>query len=225
MKASKLGWLGLAVALATAVPVWAAGKSAAISGYIRSSSGVGQMGAAVEIIGSASVSQRVFTDDKGFYSVKGVVPGIYVLRVTAPSFLPSLLENLNLHAGAERVVNVTLNTLFEAVQTMPRRTGQGDDDDWNWTLRSSSNRPILRVLEQEPTVASEVESNYEDHALKGSVAFVAGSSGENFGAPNDMSTAFSVERSVFTSDVFSLNGHVGYGNGSPATVRSCAPLR
>jgi hypothetical protein len=178
------------------------------------------MGALVEIVDSASHAIKVFTDDRGFYSASGLTPGVYLLRITAASFLPSARENVNLRAGTQRIMNVTLNTLFEAVQAMPRQPGQASDDDWNWTLRSSSNRPILRVLDNPPTIAQSSDNDEEDRDLKASVAFVAGSSGDNFGSPSDMSTAFSVQRSVFTSGVFSLNGNVGYGNGSPAVVRA-----
>ena len=30
---------------------------------------------------------------------------------------------------------------------MPAMRGPADDDDWKWVLRSASNRPILRMLE------------------------------------------------------------------------------
>jgi len=47
------------------------------------------------------------------------------------------------------MVNVTLTTLFEAIQLVPLR-GPADDDDWKWTLRSVANRPILRCYQTAP---------------------------------------------------------------------------
>src|SRR6202035_469208 len=82
----KLGCL--AVVLGLALPVWAGGKPGSISGYVRNAGGVPQMGALVEVLGSAFHSLRVFTDVSGFYSASGLIPGIYNIKVSAPYFLP-----------------------------------------------------------------------------------------------------------------------------------------
>src|ERR1700686_4978560 len=121
--------------------------SGAIAGYVRDGTGAPQMGAAVEVLGSAAQALKVFTDDRGFYSIASLLPGTYSVKVSAPSFLPSLREKIDVRAGAKALVNVTLTTLFEAIQMVPLRSPV-DDDDWKWTLRSISNRPIPRVLEE-----------------------------------------------------------------------------
>jgi hypothetical protein len=148
---------------------------------------------------------KVFTDDRGFYSVASLLPGTYSVKVSAPSFLPSLRERIGVRAGARLMVNVTLTTLFEAIQLIPLQNS-ADDDDWKWTLRSVSNRPILRVLEDGTTV---VESSAHD--LKGSVTLLGGSPGQGFGSPSDMTAGFAVERSLLSSGTVRLNGNVGYG--------------
>jgi hypothetical protein len=194
--------------------------SGAISGYVRDGSGAPQMGAAVEILGSAAHALKVFTDDRGFYSVASLLPGTYSVKVSAPSFLPSLREKIGVRAGAKMMVNVTLTTLFEAIQLVPLR-GPVDDDDWKWTLRSVSNRPILRVLEDGTTVVAQSGESAADHDLKGTVTFLAGSPGQGFGSPSDMTAGFAVERSLLSSGTLRLNGNVGYdsdGQGIPAAV-------
>jgi hypothetical protein len=118
------------ILLALALPASAAGKPGAIAGFVRSSAGVPQMGAAVEVFSRATDAVTVFTDARGFYSVAGLLPGTYHVKVTAPSFLPSLRENVALKAGASVLVNVTLSTLFEAVQLLPQRQGDAEDDGW-----------------------------------------------------------------------------------------------
>src|SRR5215471_17887990 len=138
----KLGFL--TIVAGSGIPVSAAPQPGSISGYVRNSAGAPQMGAAVEVLGSAFHSFKIFTDENGFYSATDVIPGTYSLKVSAPSFLPALRERIALRAVASVVVNVTLNTLFEAIQLGPMR-GQADDD-WKWVLRSSANRPILRML-------------------------------------------------------------------------------
>jgi len=207
--------LGLLLTLMTlALPAWSeSGKISAgtISGYVRDASGAPQMGAVVEVLGSAA--QKVFTNDRGFYSIASLLPGTYSLKVSAPSFLPSLREKVGLRAGAKLMVNITLTSLFEAIQLV-NLPPQADQDDWKWTLRSVSNRPILRVL---PDGTTAVVENGDD--LKGNVTLLAGSPGEGFGSPSDISAAFSVERSLLSTGTLRLNGNVGYdsdGSGIPA---------
>ena len=208
----KLGFLMLVMGLA--LPAWSTDTPGTISGYVRNAGGVPQMGAAVELLGTAILSPRVFTDDRGYYSISGLLPGTYNLKVSAPSFLPALREKVGLRPGAKLMVNVTLTTLFEAMQLGPLR-GPADDDDWKWTLRSVSNRSILRIL---PDGTSAIATDGGDHDLKGSLVFMAGSESNGFGGGADMSTGFSIERSLTSAGTLSFNGNVGYGTGIPAAV-------
>jgi len=222
----KLGFLVVAAALvmSMALPAWCGSSSGVISGYVRDGGGAPQMGAAVEILGStlgsAAEVLKVFTDDRGFYTVASLLPGTYSIKVSAPSFLPTLREKIGVRAGAKMMVNITLTTLFEAIQLVPQRN-QADDDDWKWTLRSVANRPILRMLEDGTTVVAQTGESSSDHDLKGAVTFVAGSPGQGFGSAADMNAGFDVERSLLTSGTLRLTGNVGYGSdgqGAPAGV-------
>ena len=225
----KLGFLVVVVSMVVvsmALPAWCGTASGAISGvisgYVRDGSGAPQMGAAVEILGSAAQALqtlKVFTDDRGFYSVASLLPGTYSVKVSAPSFLPTLREKIGVRAGAKLMVNVTLTTLFEAIQLVPLRSPV-DDDDWKWTLRSVANRPILRVLEDGSTVVAQSGESAADRDLKGTLTFLAGSPGQGFGTP-DMGAGFAVEHSLLSSGTLRLNGNVGYGAGGqriPAAV-------
>ena len=215
-----LGFLVLSLGLA--LPAMAASRSGSISGYVRSAGGVPQMGAAVEVAGAAVRSLKVFTDENGFFSAGGLLPGIYDVKVSAPSYLPYFRERVGLRAGSAAVVNVTLNTLFETLQLTPARL-PADQEEWKWVLRSSENRPILRILQDDPTLAaarSGVEGR-ESHELKGTVSFLAGSQSDGFGSTSDMMTGFSVEKSMLTTGTLALLGNVGYNSGSPnATLRA-----
>lgn len=207
----------LTAVLGLALPVLAAERPGSISGYVRSATGIPQMGAMVEVLGSAAQTLKVFTDEGGFYSASGLLPGIYNVKVSAPSFLPALRERVGLRPGGSVWVNVTLSTLFEAIELAPVR-GPADEDDWKWVLRSVSNRPILRVLDSGSSVlASSAEK--EDHELKGTVSFLAGSPSEGFGSA-DMSTGFSLEKSVFSSGTVAVRGNVGYGVSPAAVLRA-----
>ncbi len=222
----KLGYLVVVASVIVSAPVsaWCGTSSGAISGaisgYVRDNNGAPQMGAVVEIMGSAAEALKVFTDDRGFYSVTSLLPGTYSVKVSAPSFLPSLREKIGVRAGAKLMVNVTLSTLFEAIEMVPSR-GPSDDDDWKWTLRSVANRPILRVLEDGTTVVAQSGDSGGDHDLKGTVTFLAGSPGQGFGSSSDMNAGFAVERSLLSSGTLRLNGNVGYdsdGQGVPSGV-------
>jgi len=207
----------LVVVFGLALPALAADKPGTISGYVRSSSGVPQIGAMVEVLSVAVRDLKVFTDERGFYSIRTLIPGTYNIRVSAPSFLPALRERIGLRAGSALTVNVTLNTLFEAVQLGPLR-GVADDDDWKWTLRSMANRPILRVLDDGSTATAKTTAEGGDRDLKASLSFLAGSPSEGYSGVSDMSTGFSLEHQVFTDDTLSLEGNVGYGNGAGAAI-------
>ncbi|ABF42322.1 hypothetical protein Acid345_3321 [Candidatus Koribacter versatilis Ellin345] len=206
----KLGWLLLVIAWSAMAS--ASGHSGQVSGFVRNAQGVAQMGAAVEMskLGSEDIF-RAFTDTKGYFALPALAPGKYTVKVTAPSFLPSVTQNLALQSGARLVMNITLNTLFEAVTLLPERKKPSDDqDDWKWTLRSMANRPILRVVDGTPSLVSEAKTNDSSH---GTVSFIAGPQSAGFGSSGDYGTSFNWEESMFSGGTFSFAGNVAGGEG------------
>ncbi len=195
-----------AILLGLSLPVWAVEQPGAISGYVRNDSGTPQMGAVVQILGAANRTLTVFTDAAGYYTASGLLPGLYSLKVTAPSFLPALREKVGIRSGASLTLNVTLSTLLGVMQLGPARP-LPDEDDWKWTLRSVANRPILRVFD-DPTLPAEKQP----HEMSGRLSFLAGSAAGGYGTGSDMSTGFTLERSVFSDGRLSFSGDVGYGS-------------
>jgi len=216
----KLGFFIFVLGLA--LPAWSAERPGTISGYVRNAAGVPQMGAVVEILGARAQTFTAFTDDHGFFSLGGLLPGIYDIKVSAASFLPSFRDGIGLRSGGKVAVNLTLSTLFDAIKLGPTADSSAEKDDWKWVLRSSANRSILRAVEDKsatPAIAAIGDSAQRGHELKGSLSFLAGSASEGFGGASDMSTGFSVERSIFASDTIGLWGNIGYTDGaSPASV-------
>ncbi len=192
------------------LPLFAAERPGAISGYVRSASGEAQMGAVVQILGAANRSLTVFTDGSGHYTATGLLPGVYSLKVTAPSFLPTLREKIGLKPGANLSVNITLSTLLNVMQLGPVRS-VSNDDDWKWTLRSVANRPILRIFD-------DPASEKQNHEFSGTLSFLAGSAAAGYGTGSDVSTAFTLERSMFSTGRLAFSGNVGYGENLPAAV-------
>jgi Carboxypeptidase regulatory-like domain len=210
----KLGLLVAVMAVAFSVP--AAASQGTITGKVKSAAGTPQMGAMVEAISlSTSKTATVFTDNTGYYAFYDLIPGSYDVKVSAASFLPTLREKVSLRSGATLVVNLTLNTLTDAIRLLPTKQGTQEDDDWRWTLRSAANRPILRMKNGQPVV---VANGKGDQPVKASVAFVAGTDSDAFGGSNELSTRFNVERSMFQTGLLSLKGDVGYGTGANDTV-------
>ena len=169
------------------------------------------MGAVVQILGAANRTLTVFTDEAGHFTATGLLPGFYSLKVSAPSFLPALREKIGLRPGASLNVNITLSTLLGAMQLGPVRS-LPDDDDWKWTLRSVANRPILRIFD-DPLPAEK-----QNHDFTGQVSFVAGSAAAGYGTGSDMSTSFTLERSIFSDSRLAFSGNVAYGESLPSAV-------
>jgi hypothetical protein len=124
-----------------------------VSGVVRDSAGVAQIGAEVELLWpDLTVIASVYTDAKGQFTIGSIVPGRYAVKALGTSFLPSLREDVRVRTST--VVNLTLNTLYEMMQWLPSepRATNTEQDDWKWTLRSAANRPLLRWLEDGPLV-------------------------------------------------------------------------
>lgn len=217
--ANRLKWL--VVLLGAALPVCAA-TPGSISGMVKSGDGTPQMGALVEVFASGTLHPFVaFTTQAGSFQISSLAPGSYRLKVSAASFLPSLVENVVIRSGGRAIINVTLNTLAEAIRFLPpRQVSDQDQDDWKWILRSAANRPILRFDEDNGLIlaSSAKNENHDNHSVKGKVAFVAGAQADGFGSAPDYGTSFDVRQALFAADTLSFDGRVGNGNGQPAGV-------
>ena len=217
--ANRLKWL--VVLLGAALPVCAA-TPGSISGVVKSVDGTPQMGALVEVFAAGTLQPFVsFTSQAGSFQVASLAPGSYKIKVTAISFLPSLIENVAIRSGGKAVINVTLNTLAEAIRFLPpRQSSEQDQDDWKWILRSAANRPILRFDSDDGLIltSSAANENHDSHSVRGKVAFVAGSQADGFGSAPDYGTSFDVRQALFSADTLSFDGRVGNGNGQPTGV-------
>jgi hypothetical protein len=134
------------------VPVYGA-THGSVTGMVRDSGGQPQIGAVVQLLRpDLSVVATVYTDSKGRFLIRSVLPGHYAVKAMNMSFLPSLRENVRVRTNT--IVNLTLSTLYEVMQWLPAQPRGSDTakDDWAWTLRSAANRPLLRWLEDGPLV-------------------------------------------------------------------------
>jgi Carboxypeptidase regulatory-like domain len=192
-----------------------------LTGVVRDSRGTPQTGAAVELLRpDFSVVAEVYTDERGRYRMEAILPGVYEVKASGALFLPTLRENLRVLGGSKLVVNLTLNTLYEAFRWLPAKPRQADEpkDDWTWTLRLSANRPLLRLLQDGPLVVV-TNGDGSAPALKARVTVRGGESGfGDGGIHND----FEMERApddgramIFRADLSqaeqpALNTMIGY---------------
>lgn len=199
---------------------FASSEPASISGTVRDSHGVPQIGATVELLRSdSSVIATVFTDEHGRFQLSHLFPGTYSLKATGTLFLPTLRENLQVFEHTRTAVNLTLSTLVEAFQWLPaqRRNVNEPDDDWAWTLRSAANRPLLRMLEDGPlVVVSEANSA---PALKARVTLHGGAN--EFGE-GGLHHAFEIEQAK--GDDRRLILRADFGSSETASIASAQTM-
>jgi hypothetical protein len=209
----------LSLMLLTVAVRTAAGQGAAISGVVRDAQGVAQLGALVEVVAvDSTVLGTAFTDLHGRYLIPHLIPGRYDVRATAALYVPALRDNLQLRAGAQAVVNLTLNTLFESTTWIPaeRRKADEPSDDWKWTMRSAANRPILRMTEDGDVimVSSSVTEAQPKHADRARAEMTAGDGG--FGS-SGVHNVFVLDRTLDDGAGLALRADVGKQPG-PGTI-------
>ena len=163
----------------------AADAGAAVSGVVKDAQGVVQMGALVQVLtANATTVATAFTDSHGRYIISNLNPGKYLVRASATLFVPATRANLQLQRGAVTVVNLTLSALFDTASWLPaerRRAGE-PDDDWKWTLRSTANRPILRIVEDGSVIEVSSSASEDRPAVKTRARATVASGDGEFGA-------------------------------------------
>jgi hypothetical protein len=165
---------------------------------VRDSAGTPQIGAEVQLLRpDLTLISKVYTDSSGRFVISSVLPGRYAVKALGAWFLPSLREDVRVRTST--VVDLTLNTLYEAMQWLPAepRSGNAQKDDWAWTLRTAANRPLLRWLEDGPLVVV-TDGSGTSHRLKARLVAtgqegVFGESGERISATIERTPANSRE--------------------------------
>ena len=190
----------------------AAGQGGAtVTGVVRDAQGVAQLGALVEVVAANSaVLGTAFTDLHGRYLIPHLVPGRYDVRASAALYVPALRDNLQLRAGAQAVVNLTLNTLFESTTWIPAERRKADEptDDWKWTMRSAANRPILRLTEDGDVimVSSSVTESKAKHSDRARAEMTAGDGG--FGS-SGVHNVFVLDRTLDDGAGLAMRADIG----------------
>ena len=170
---------------------------ATVSGVILDGQGIPQMGALVQLLlPDTTPAATALTDSNGRYRVSDLKPGRYRVRVSAALFLPAVRQTLQVGANTRAVVNLTLSTLLVPTPWLPatRRTSDAGEDDWMWTLRSSTVRPVLRLNDDGTATLGVSSSSQERHRVQtqGRIAVYANDGGFAHGGNHEV---LSLERS------------------------------
>jgi hypothetical protein len=182
--------------LKIAPTVCSAASTAAVSGVVRDSQGVAQIGALVEVLSASSTGiATALTDIHGRYSIGNLMPGKYEVRASAALFIPATRTDLRLSPGLRATVNLTLSMLADPASWLPARPRGPDDagDDWVWTTRSAANRPMLRILDDGNVVLTPaaVREGRDQTRMHARATMVAGNGFASGGVRN----AITLERS------------------------------
>jgi hypothetical protein len=213
----KIGFLALLLTT-SAIGRAADPPGAAVSGVVRDAQGIVQMGALVQVVADDSaLVGTAFTDLHGRYLILHLLPGKYEVRASAALFVPALRGNLELAPGAQAVVNLTLNTLFETAAWLPaeRRKADEPNDDWKWTLRSAANRPILRWDEDGDVM--EISSSATESSKASTRAIAAVTAGDGGLGNNGVHDVFSLDRVLDDGAGMTLRADIGTSSAAPST--------
>ena len=199
-------------------------SSGTVSGVVRDSAGIPQLGATVEMFSEAPgvlVARQFLTNTQGIFKGDKLAPGFYTVRVTLAGFLPSLEKHIRISSNLSTVVRVQLESMFASVEQLrrPPTNGAAEPDDWKWVLRSAPGlRPVLQWTEDSALSASTIVMETNTYGPHGRVELTNGArrpgSVSSVGAAPGTSFAYDQPIDRYNRIVFA--GQVSYDQDSPA---------
>ncbi len=191
-----------------------------IAGLVRSTGGIVQMGATVQLMNRFEKPvRRAITDERGGFLFEALSPENYTVRVTLASFVPAVRANIQIGPGAERYLAIQLAGLFSSIEIFnaPPMGSFLMSEDWRAALRGSlATRPVLRAL---PTwdPATKIHTQHATKIFTDTKAMVKLSSGDaatnfSWGSQADIGTAFALGTSVLRRSQLQFAGNLGYGS-------------
>ncbi|HUI56074.1 MAG TPA: TonB-dependent receptor [Bryobacteraceae bacterium] len=207
-----------------AVPLKVSGS---ITGVVRNSVGVPQMGAAVLLYNRQERSVgKVLSDSNGQFKFLSLIPDVYSIKVSLAAFFPAVKKDIVVQPGMQSVLAVNLSSLFSTIQLAypPIENGSLVTDDWKWVLRTAnSTRPVMRFAGDPLTPAP--DKTVHAAAFSDTRGILRVSAGEGTMATGvateaDLGTAFALATSLYGSNNLQVSGNVGYGsqNGVPTAA-------
>ena len=195
-----------------------------VSGVVRDSAGIPQLGATVEIFSEAPgvfAVRQLLTNTQGIFKGEKLDAGFYTLRVTLAGFLPGLEKHIRISSNLTTVVRVQLESMFASIDQLrrPPTNGAAEPDDWKWVLRSASGlRPVLQWTEDSTFAAPTIMVETSPYSPRGRVELTNGArrpgSVSSVGAAPGTSFAYDQPIDGYNRIVFA--GQASYDPDSPA---------
>lgn len=196
--------------------------SGSIAGIVRDAAGLPRAGAAVLLLDRYErVIEESVTNAKGIFGFPELNPDSYSIRVSLATFVPALKQRISVQPGMQSLLFVNMAALISSVELVYAVPGQGAlmNDDWKWTLKSSTaTRPVLRLRDEEKipggredsSEGSRTEASIFSDTL-GLIRISAGDSdGASAGMAPDLGTAFALATSLYGRNRVQLSGNFGY---------------
>jgi len=197
-----------------------------VSGLVRDSSGIPQLGASVVVIPEApgvASSYEFLTNTQGSFSGEKLIPGAYTVRVTLAGFLPYLQKHVQISPSLTTTVRIQLESLFASIEQLrrPPLAGNAEPDDWKWVLRSAPGlRPVLQWDESDAPGSIMSSVIVEQHIQRplGIVALTDGARrpGSVSNVAAAPSTAFAYDQKISGNDHIVFAGQMTPDDESPA---------
>jgi len=204
-------------------PVSSLGK---LSGQVRDSSGVPQLGATVAILPETpgvAATYQFLTNTEGIFSGERLAPGSYTVRVTLAGFLPFLEKHIQISPNLTTTVRIQLESMFASIEQLrrPPVASAAEADDWKWVLRSAPGlRPVLHWDDPDPagSITSSIVVEQNVHRPLGIVALTDGARrpGSISNVAAAPSTAFAYDQKIAGSNHIVFAGQITPDEESPA---------
>jgi hypothetical protein len=197
-----------------------------VSGSVRDSSGVPQLGATVAIFPEtpgALTTYQFLTNTDGVFNGEKLVPGSYTVRVTLAGFLPFLEKHIQISPNLTTTVRIQLESMFASIEQLrrPPIASAAEADDWKWVLRSAPGlRPVLHWDDPDPagSITSSIVVEQNVHRPLGIVALTDGARrpGSVSNVAAAPSTAFAYDQKIAGSNHIVFAGQITPDEESPA---------
>lgn len=139
-------------------------------------------GAKVELSNQAGAKQETQSDDKGNYVFRGLDPGNYTLTVSAPNFGTKVLDNIELTAGLELSLEVTLEPESTKSEVKVEASGVGQVEVENATVSGTitqkevvtlglNGRNFTQLIALAPGVSNQTGQDEATVGVTGSVKY------------------------------------------------------
>jgi Carboxypeptidase regulatory-like domain len=221
--------LGVCLAAAPAAAQQTQGKpssasSGTISGVVKDSSGIPQLGASVELMAEAPgviAARQLLTSTQGTFHAENLAPGLYTVQVTLAGFLPVFEKHIHITSNLTTVVRIELESLYASIEQLRRAPTNAtvEPDDWKWVLRSTSGlRPILQWHEEDTEDSSAVIADTGRARQLGRVEITGGARRPGSASNIDSSpgTAFAYDERIDRNNHIVFAGQVSYDDDAPS---------